>query len=1215
MRASPPLIAEHDPSVFGGYSGCVSENGLMPCAQDGFEGMGGMTALKKPLVWDETTGTCLDTGYTAETETYWILWGHPQDTYELTSRTGMTPVVTFPLVRGPYPSYKADHGDDAADLYPKIKEWLAYLGAFTEEELVNYDVEASEGAEAGVAVQIAAMAARIAQTSCNRDIKIFMEAPAYGYDLGYSASLAEKIGGFLDGCSSGDTISISAVGWLPGTALPEATGADGVTYTPDSTDPNSPWMESLVFPENPSGVIKTPQGPAGRRVCDACYIYPMYFGMNGYEVPEAPDCMSWAGSVTKLYSASVRAGYILYKNDDADWVSLMESGSSSMRSLADGHMSEWTWWGQIQILDQLMLKPYTDPTSWIGAYVGLMNEKWTAIIDGFSGCGSYIELTNPYAGAYGWFMLKGDAMGKESSFVSSFFTDVLGVKTTTYYWGFRGSDPADYYGAGYTTYDFIRLQLFRDVSVYQEVGRRAALVCADPATASVDGYMTINEWIASSTRRRALQDAPLDHAAHVRGVAPRLAEDHVQRLAASMAADDAIGAAVEKNCAPAYTSTCLQKHSSEKPTILPTSKPHPTLRKLSAAKPTGAGKVSKSKARELPSTAVASVAPKRVSRKLEHDSTMDIGDCVAQMMSAYPYSPCPAESFYWEHDPSVFGGYSGCVSENGLMPCAQDGFEGMGGMTALKKPLVWDETTGTCLDTGYTAETETYWILWGHPQDTYELTSRTGMTPVVTFPLVRGPYPSYKADHGDDAADLYPKIKEWLAYLGAFTEEELVNYDVEASEGAEAGVAVQIAAMAARIAQTSCNRDIKIFMEAPAYGYDLGYSASLAEKIGGFLDGCSSGDTISISAVGWLPGTALPEATGADGVTYTPDSTDPNSPWMESLVFPENPSGVIKTPQGPAGRRVCDACYIYPMYFGMNGYEVPEAPDCMSWAGSVTKLYSASVRAGYILYKNDDADWVSLMESGSSSMRSLADGHMSEWTWWGQIQILDQLMLKPYTDPTSWIGAYVGLMNEKWTAIIDGFSGCGSYIELTNPYAGAYGWFMLKGDAMGKESSFVSSFFTDVLGVKTTTYYWGFRGSDPADYYGAGYTTYDFIRLQLFRDVSVYQEVGRRAALVCADPATASVDGYMTINEWIASSTRRRALQDAPLDHAAHVRGVAPRLAEDHVQRLAASMAADDAIGAAVEKNCAPAYTSTCLQKHSSEKRGTRSKSSVLALD
>lgn len=82
-----PHLAEHDPTVFGGYKGCVGENGLLPCAQDGFEGLNAMTALKKPLVWNQTTMTCDATAYTMYTETFWVLWGHPQDTYELTKRT------------------------------------------------------------------------------------------------------------------------------------------------------------------------------------------------------------------------------------------------------------------------------------------------------------------------------------------------------------------------------------------------------------------------------------------------------------------------------------------------------------------------------------------------------------------------------------------------------------------------------------------------------------------------------------------------------------------------------------------------------------------------------------------------------------------------------------------------------------------------------------------------------------------------------------------------------------------------------------------------------------------------------------------------------------------------------------------------------------------------------------------------------------------------
>ena len=218
--------------------------------------MGAMTDLKKPLVWNPFTMTCDTTGYTMSTETFWVLWGHPMDTYELTKRTGSAPVVTFPLVRGPYPSYSTDsHGDDAMDLYPKIKEWLVYLGAFSASELDGYDVEPSEGAEQGVVAQIGAMAAYIAKQTCNRDIYILSEAPSYGYSLSTAAKWAEKLGGFKEGCSSGDTISISMIGWLPGTPFPTAVGADNITYSADSTSPNSPWMESLVFPENPSGVI------------------------------------------------------------------------------------------------------------------------------------------------------------------------------------------------------------------------------------------------------------------------------------------------------------------------------------------------------------------------------------------------------------------------------------------------------------------------------------------------------------------------------------------------------------------------------------------------------------------------------------------------------------------------------------------------------------------------------------------------------------------------------------------------------------------------------------------------------------------------------------------------------------------------------------------------------------------------------------------------
>ena len=74
----------------------------------------------------------------------------------------------------------------------------------------------------------------------------------------------------------------------------------------------------MVFPENPSGKMKTPQiANPDRRVCDGVYLWPMYFGMEDYVIPldKKPDCASWSFSITKAYSASVRAGSIMYKNE------------------------------------------------------------------------------------------------------------------------------------------------------------------------------------------------------------------------------------------------------------------------------------------------------------------------------------------------------------------------------------------------------------------------------------------------------------------------------------------------------------------------------------------------------------------------------------------------------------------------------------------------------------------------------------------------------------------------------------------------------------------------------------------------------------------------------------------------------------------------------------------------------------------------------------
>ena len=138
-----------------------------------------------------------------------------------------------------------------------------------------------------------------------RDIYVLSEAPSYGYSNGDAADITNKFADsfyageeclcFAAGTCNDKTVSIKTVGWLPGTDLPSAVGGDNITYVADSASSSSPWFETMVFPENPSGAIKTPRLPnPNRRVCDGVYTWPMYFGARDYVIPmdERPDCAS-----------------------------------------------------------------------------------------------------------------------------------------------------------------------------------------------------------------------------------------------------------------------------------------------------------------------------------------------------------------------------------------------------------------------------------------------------------------------------------------------------------------------------------------------------------------------------------------------------------------------------------------------------------------------------------------------------------------------------------------------------------------------------------------------------------------------------------------------------------------------------------------------------------------------------------------------------------
>lgn len=118
-----------------------------------------------------------------------------------------------------------------------------------------------------------------------------MEVPAYGYSPSDAAAMvnteadtfynSSECPCFNSTSCNDPVVTISNRGWLPLTPFPVEMGGDGMMYAADSTSPSSPWMESMVFPENPSGKIKTPQlADSNRRVCDGVYVWPMYFGMR-----------------------------------------------------------------------------------------------------------------------------------------------------------------------------------------------------------------------------------------------------------------------------------------------------------------------------------------------------------------------------------------------------------------------------------------------------------------------------------------------------------------------------------------------------------------------------------------------------------------------------------------------------------------------------------------------------------------------------------------------------------------------------------------------------------------------------------------------------------------------------------------------------------------------------------------------------------------------
>lgn len=290
----------------------------------------------------------------------------------------------------------------------------------------------------------------------------------------------------------------------------------------------------------------------------------MYMGGKDWKIPKAelPECSAWGFSISKIYSAAARAGWMMYRELPTSNHDAMVDAISTTYSLHAGSLSQWTWQGMMQLLEQFTSKPYTDPTSWIGAYAILLEEKYDFIIAGFENC-PVMTLSNPYSGAYAWFVMNPDYLGiQEGNSSPSFFRNVLGVSAFGYTWGFRGADPADFYGEGYTVNDFTRLNMYRDISVYEEIGRRAGIVCNDLDASVGEGLVSVNQWAAASsaTRRRLHEvghyDSIEEHKRHLKETVPDLTEAQIHDWATSHAQRMEEDALIE-SCAPEYSTSCI----------------------------------------------------------------------------------------------------------------------------------------------------------------------------------------------------------------------------------------------------------------------------------------------------------------------------------------------------------------------------------------------------------------------------------------------------------------------------------------------------------------------------------------------------------------------------------------------------------------------------------------------------------------------------------
>eukprot|EP00957_Ditylum_brightwellii_P125530 9568606-Ditylum_brightwellii.AAC.1 len=106
------------------------------------------------------------------------------------------------------------------------------------------------------------------------------------------------------------------------------------------------------------------------------------------------------------------------------------------------------------------------------------------------------------------------------------------------------------------------MQLYRDLNVYNEVARRAKIICSDPETSFCDDSLSPSEFVAvqEARKRRRLHEVESrnERRSLFKEELPLLSDRKLERFLDNWAMRDEMDQKVSA-CAPEYTMSCLFK--------------------------------------------------------------------------------------------------------------------------------------------------------------------------------------------------------------------------------------------------------------------------------------------------------------------------------------------------------------------------------------------------------------------------------------------------------------------------------------------------------------------------------------------------------------------------------------------------------------------------------------------------------------------------------